>query len=35
MLLEGQGLSEDDELDALSDMIEEMIETQPSTLWDE
>ncbi|MEA1979200.1 MAG: mobile mystery protein A [Chloroflexota bacterium] len=35
MLLEGQELNEDDELDALSDMIEEMIETQPSTLWDE
>ncbi len=35
MLLEGQALMEDDEFDALSDMIEEMIETQPSTLWDE
>lgn len=35
MLLEGQELNEDDEFEALSDMIEEMIETQPSTLWDE
>jgi predicted DNA-binding mobile mystery protein A len=35
MLLEGQELNEDDELDALTDMIEEMIETLPSTLWDD
>jgi predicted DNA-binding mobile mystery protein A len=35
MLLEAQELNEDDELDALSDMIEEMIETLPSTLWDD
>ena len=35
MLLEGQELNEEDELDALSDMIEEMIETLPSTLWDD
>ncbi len=35
MLLEGQELNEDDELDALSDMIEEMIETLPSILWDD
>ena len=35
MLLEGQALKEDDELDALNDMIEEMIETLPSTLWDD
>ena len=35
MLLEGQELNEDDEFEALSDMIEEMIENQPSSLWDE
>ncbi len=35
MLLEGQELNEDDELDALSDMVEEMIENLPSTLWDD
>ncbi len=35
MLLEGQALKEDDELDALYDMVEEMIETLPSTLWDD
>lgn len=32
MLLEGQELNEDDELDAMSDMIEEMIDTLSSTL---
>ena len=35
MLLEGQELNEDDELEALSDMVEEMIENLPSTLWDD
>jgi predicted DNA-binding mobile mystery protein A len=35
MLLEGQELNEDDESEALSDMVEEMIENLPSTLWDD
>ncbi len=35
MLLEGQELNEDDESEALADMVEEMIENLPLTLWDD
>ena len=35
MMLENQKLSDIDQEQALNDMIKELIETQPSTLWDE
>ncbi len=35
MRLENQELSDDDQEQAMIDMIEELIENQPSTLWDE
>jgi predicted DNA-binding mobile mystery protein A len=35
MMLENQELSEIDQEQALNDMVKELIETQPSTLWDD
>ncbi len=35
MMLENQELSEIDQEQALNDMVKELIETQPSTFWDE
>ncbi|MEN8262296.1 MAG: mobile mystery protein A [Nitrospirota bacterium] len=35
MMLENQELSDIDQVQALNDMVKELIETQPSTLWDE
>ena len=35
MMLENQELSETDQEQALNDMVKELIETQPSTFWDE
>ena len=35
MMLENQELSDIDKEHALNDMVKELIETQPSTLWDE
>ncbi len=35
MMLENQELSDIDQEQALNDMVKELIETQPSTLWDE
>ena len=35
MMLENQELSDVDQEQALNDMVKELIETQPSTLWDE
>ena len=35
MMLENQELSDSDQEQALNDMVKELIETQPSTLWDE
>ncbi len=35
MMLENQELSDSDQEQALNDMVKELIETQPSTFWDE
>jgi len=35
MMLENQNLSNNEQEQALNDMVKELIETQPSTLWDE
>jgi hypothetical protein len=35
MMLENQELSDNDQGQALNDMVKELIETQPSTFWDE
>ena len=35
MMLENQELSDNDQEQALNDMVKELIATQPSTLWDE